>query len=281
MTDRLVKGFLLWGLMTALALSAAAAQPMWAVKTLVNIRRAMVLAQRAKTAGRAALALGAWSYALPDDEIAKLARVAAKNDGLAHWNQILGSANFIGKYGEEAGHLVLQDTYLRIAVKNGKMASDLAADTFKRLGGTPGLTSLLSKINSASFSQVKGHMRELEIALNAQKRGFSTVSLGQRFADGLKKGDTDLDVLLYRNGKNFAIESKAYSGLVPDTMVKADAESLIAFCQEIGGTVPVFCFETIPSDTAQFFLRSRGVRYFVGTPEEIVTKLDFIASAIK
>ena len=123
-------------------------------------------------------------------------------------------------------------------------------------------------------------MRELEIALSAQRRGFTTISLGQKFADGVKKGDTDLDVFLRKNGRNFAIESKAYSGVVPDTMVKADAESLITFCRTIGGTTPVFCFETPPSGFTRHFLAEKGVKCLVGTPEEIMAKLDVLSNII-
>ena len=102
--------------------------------------------------------------------------------------------------------------------------------------------------------------------------------LGQKFADGVKKGDTDLDVFLRKNGRNFAIESKAYSGVVPDTMVKADAESLITFCRTIGGTTPVFCFETPPSGFTRHFLAEKGVKCLVGTPEEIMAKLDVLSN---
>lgn len=273
-----MKKFLLCSILTLLAFSSFAAQPVWVVKTLNNIRRAVLVAQKAKTAGKIVAALGKCANALPDDEINRLAQIASKPNGLEEVGKILGKANYIGKYGDEAGHLILQDTYLRIALKNGKISNKVASEALEHLGGTPGLTTLLRKINSSSVSQAKGHLRELEIAMSAQKRGFSTVSLGQKFADGLKKGDTDLDVLLRKNGKNFAIESKAYSGKVPDSMVKADAESLITFCKEIDGTVPVFCFETAPSRTAQYFLSKREVKCIVGTPDEIVAKLDILAN---
>lgn len=258
--------------------SMAAPQPIWVVKTLNNIRKASIAASKAATAGKAIAAVGKCAHSLPDNEIEHLAKIAAKPEGLKEIGQLLGAANFIEKYGDEAGHLILQDTYLRIAIKNGKIPSSMADDVMKGLAGTPGLTTLLRKINSTSFSQAKGHMRELEIALQAQKRGFSPVSLGEKFADGLKHGDTDLDVLIRRGTKNFAIESKAYAGFVPDDMVKADAESLIVFCQEIGQTTPVFCFENPPSELAQAFLKRHGIKCLIGTAEEIAAKLDFLSS---
>lgn len=260
--------------------STAAPQPVWIVKTLNNIRRATVAASKAAKAGKVIAAVGKCAHALPDEEIDDLARIAAKPNGLKEVGQILGAANYIGKYGDDAGDLILQDAYLRIAIKNGKISASKADDVVKGLAGTPGLTTLLRKINSTSYSQAKGHMQELEIALQAQKRGFQPVSLGQKFADGLKHADTDLDVLIRRGSKNFAIESKAYAGFVPDDMVKADAESLLVFCNEIGQTTPVFCFESEPSTLAREFLKSRGITCLVGTAEEIAAKLD-ILSAIK
>ena len=254
------------------------AQPIWIVNALKNIRRAVMVAQRTKNATKLAVALGKCANALPDAEINRLARIASKPNGLKEMNKILGAANLPGKLGVEAGHLVLQDTYLRVAIKNGRLSKKVAAEAMEQLGGTPGFTSLLSKINSSSFSQAKGHLRELEIALFAQKRGFTTISLGEKFADGLKKGDTDLDVFLFRNGKKFAIESKAYSGIVPDIMVKADAESLIAFCKEINNTIPVFCFETPPSAFAQYFLTKKGIKCLIGNSDEIIAKLDILSN---
>ena len=260
--------------------STAAPQLVWIVKTLNNIRRATVAASNAAKAGKVIAAVGKCAHALPDEEIDDLARIAAKPNGLHEVGQILGAVNYYEKYGDDAAELILQDTYLRIAIKNGKISPSMANDVMKGLAETPGLRSLLVKINSSSYSQAKGHMRELEIALQAQKRGFQPVSLGQKFADGIKHADTDLDVLIRRGSKNFAIESKAYAGFVPDDMVKADAESLLVFCKEIGQTTPVFCFESEPSILAREFLKNRGIKCLVGTAEEIAAKLD-ILSAIK
>lgn len=237
-----------------------ATQPIWVVKTLNNIRRSIVVANRAKNASKAIFALGKFKHALPDNEIETLAKIASKNNGLKIVGEILGKKNFIAQYGDDLGHLVLQDTYLRIAIKNGRISRRVATEALEHLGGTPGLTTLLRKINSMSFSQSKGHMRELQIALSAQKRGFRTVSLGQKFADGLKHGNTDLDVLLRRGTKNFAIESKAYVGKVPESMIRADANSLVEFCKHIDDTVPVFCFETMPSKFSQQYLANKGVK---------------------
>ncbi len=261
-----------------LTVTFADASPVWVIQTANNLRRAARIAVAAKTGVQGAAVLGKCRHALPDDEITHLAAIASRKGGVKEVGQILGKMELPLKYGEKAGHLILQDTYLRIAVQNGHLSKEIAARTLKHLQGTPGLTSLLRKINSVSPSQVKGHLRELEIALNARQRGFQTVSLGQKFADGAKGADTDLDVLLCRNGKNFAIESKAYSGTIPDAMARADAQSLAAFCKKIKNTVPVFCFENAPSKFTQAYLKKHNIQFIHGTPQELAAKLDIIAS---
>jgi hypothetical protein len=255
-----------------------AAQPLWVVKTLNNIRRSVKAAKAAKNSTKALIILSKCQHALPENQIDDLAKIATKQNGLDEVGKILAKMKLVEQYGDDVGHIVLQDTYLRIAVKNGHITQEFASDTIQKLGGTPGLTALLRKINSTSVPQVKGHLRELEIALSANKRGFSTVSLGQKFSDGLKKGDTDLDVLLMRGKSLYAIESKAYVGPVPEDMVRSDALSLVAFCKHINNSTPVFCFESQPSLFTQKFLYKKGVKCIVGTPEEIATKLDFLSS---
>lgn len=254
-----------------------AAPPCWAVKVANDIRKAAVVASKAKSASNAMLSLSKSSRALPDAEIEKFSQTL-NTQGLKALNKIIGKSEAIARCGDDARHLVLQNAYLRIAMRNKVLSADKAEEIFSRLGGTPGLTSLLSKINSTNFSQAKGHLRELEIALEARKRGFEVVSLGQRYYDGLKKAETDLDVLLKKGSKIFAIESKAYAGLVPDVMVKSDAESLVVFCSQIKNSIPVFCFDSSPSLIAQSFLSKRGVRCLTGSPKEIMTKLDVISS---
>lgn len=267
----------LFGIVLFAAAAAADAAPAWVIQTANNLRRAARAASIGKAGLRGAAALGKCRHALPDTEIARLADIASRKGGVKEVGQILGKMDLPGKYGEKAGHLILQDTFLRIAVKNGHLTKTLADDALKHLSGTPGLTSLLRKINSVSPSQVKGHLRELEIALCTRERGFKTVSLGQKFADGIKGADTDLDILLRRGGKNFAVESKAYSGVIPDSMAKADAKSLAAFCKKVKNTVPVFCFEKEPSKFTRWYLKKHKITYLCGTPQEIAAKLDFVS----
>ena len=253
----------------------SAVQPGWVVLALNNIRRAVTAG---KAAAETALILGKCEHALSETEIDKFAAIAKNKGGVKEVAKLMGDMKLPLKYGAEAGELILQDAFLRIAVKNGNISRELATDALKHLYGTPGLTGLFRKINSVSPAQVKGHLRELELAVTAKKKGFQVISLGQKFADGKKGGDTDLDLFLMRDGIKYAIESKAYAGMIPDSMARADAQSLTVFCKKIKKTVPVFCFEKEPSKFTQWYLDSKDIKYFCGSSEEIITKLDLISS---
>lgn len=258
----------------------AEAAPTWVITAANNLRRAVSAAQKAKNGVKVAVALGKCQHALSEAQIDDLAKAAARPDGLKAVGETLGKMNLIGKYGDELGHIVLQDAYLRIAVRNGKITQEVAADVAKHMSGTPGMTALIRKINSVNSAVTKGHLRELEIGLSANKRGFKVVSFGQKFSDGLKKGETDLDVFITNGSgtRNFAIESKAYTGAVPNDMIRADAESLLVFCKEVENTTPVFCFQTPPAEFMLKWLEKKGVKAIVGTPEEIAAKLDVLAA---
>ena len=261
-----------------LAVAGYAASPTWVVSSLNNLRRAARVANAAKNGVKVAVAIGKCEHALSEAQIDDLAKIASRPKGLEAVGQTLGKMNLIQKYGDDVGHLILQDAYLRIAVRNGKISSELANSTLKNLSGTPGLTALLRKINTVDSHMAKGHLRELEIGIRASERDFKAVSFGQKFSDGLKRGDTDLDVFLTRGGKNYAIESKAYSGYVPNDMIRADAESLLAFSKEVSNTTPVFCFETAPSEFSLKWLSAKGVKVITGNAEEIASKLDVLSS---
>lgn len=272
-----MKKFVVASFVLVLALVGSAASPTWVVSVLNNLRRAVQTANRTKNGVKAAIALGKCQHALSEAQIDDMARIVSLPNGLEAVGKNLGKMNLIGKYGDDVGHVILQDAYLRIAVKNGRISSEFAETALKQLRGVPGLTALLRKVNSVNPAVVKGHLRELEIGAMARERGFTVVSFGQKFADGLKHGDTDLDVFLRKGLKNYALESKAYVGAVPNDMVRADAESLLVFCKEFDDTIPVFCFETMPSKFSLKWLSDKGVKAIVGSPEEVVSKLDVLS----
>lgn len=222
--------------------------------------------------------LGKSARALPEQEISRLATMSSHKKGLSEVGEELAKLKLPLRYGDEAGDLILQDTYLRIGVKNGRFSQKVADETFElaQTSKPQGLRALIRKINSTCDAQSKGHLRELQIALSAKKRHFEPISFGEHFYDGLKKAPTDLDVLLQRGGKRYAIESKAYAGSVPNDMVMRDADSLLAYCKDKPNTIPVFCFETAPSQLSQELLRSKGIRCLIGDADDIAGLLDLL-----
>ncbi len=219
---------------------------------------------------------GSCEHALPQSEIDELAELACKPGGITEVGKRLGAKQLVNSLGD-AGELVLQDTYLRIALKNGRINPKLAQETMEMATKVKpeGLTGLLSKINANGLSKSKGHLRELEIGLSAHKHGFQVVRFGERFNDGLKKADTDLDILLRQGKKQFAVESKAYTNTVPHDTVAGDVQSLLAYCKGKPDTVPLFCFETPPSALSLRYLKDNKVKCIIGSPDDIATKLQY------
>ena len=260
---------------------SAAPSPVWVMKTAKYVRN---VSRAIKVSGKSQklLRLGRFAEALPERRIDELSRMAKEAGGIKKVGQILGKENFIRKYGEELGRAILDDAYLRIAVKNGKISGSFAREVFEKLSSVPGLTSLVKKINSPSLSASKGHLRELELGLAAVKRGNRVVSFGEHFSDGHKLSDTDLDVLLNINGKLFAVESKAYAGNVPSAMIKADAESLLHFVSTMKrekhiSVRPAFVFLSPQSKNVEKLLKQCKIDCFAGSPEEICAILDQVS----
>ena len=222
----------------------------------------------ATRSGKIAKGLGRIAGALKDDEIIDLAAKSQKVGGLEEVGQILGKRNL--------GDSVLEDTFLRMAVKNRRLDEDAAKKAFTELSGTPGLRTLARKINSVNGLQAKGHIQELMVGLRAKERGLDVVEFGKRFDDGIKNAATDIDLVLRSRGKSLAVESKAWSSDVPMDMIRKDADSLSVFCRVSKDTKPVFCFETSPSLIVRKELTRRAIDLVEGTPDEIAAQLEWL-----
>ena len=210
--------------------------------------------------------------ALPESEIKELSGLLKSTEGLKKVGQILGKGNYTDD--------VLENAYIRIAIDNNVISKEYGEQIFRKFSGKDGFRTLVRKINTANSSVVKGHLAELQIANEASEKGFKLVSFGMKYSDDLKKADTDMDILLEKGGKLFAVESKAYSRDVPMDIVRADAESLLNFSSSVKDCNPIFAFSKIPAKTAQKYLKSRKINVASGTPEEIVLKLDHIAQCL-
>lgn len=222
--------------------------------------------------GKTAKSLHNVAGALSKSKITELAEIAKKPGGLKTVGEVLSE----GKYADT----VLENAYIRIAIKNKVITEEFGEEVFKKFSGVDGFRTIVRKINIANPATSKGHLQELQIANEAVKNGFKPVSFGFRYADGLKQAETDMDILLKKGDKLFAIESKAYAGEVPMDMVRADTESLLAFSSARKDCVPVFSFLKEPPELTKKYLQYKNVNLLYGTPEEISLKLEHLAQCI-
>ncbi|MDM8557754.1 hypothetical protein [Candidatus Parabeggiatoa sp. HSG14] len=152
------------------------------------------------------------SKALPDDEITRLAKLASEVKGTKKVGQVLGKLNLPND--------VLEDTYIRIAIQQNKMPRKEAEAMFIRLTGTQGFRTTLSKVIGNNPAGTAGHLNELRIADSATVHGFKVSGIGKKFVDGIKKGPTDIDIVLKNGNKTFAVEAKNYSATTKIPMDK-------------------------------------------------------------
>ncbi|EIC21429.1 hypothetical protein [Thiorhodovibrio frisius] len=213
---------------------------------------------------------------LPDKEIIRLAILARKPGGVQKIGKILA-----GSPSE-----VIEDTYLRIAVKNGVIDRATAEGMFLRLSGTRGFSSNLRKIMGAPPHSF-GFLNELLIADNAAKKGFKVVEIGKKFNDGLRRSDTDIDVVLEKSGKVFAIEAKSRSasGKINMDAVRADMDTLVKYKEQNSSVIPVFTITNLPND--QQYIRmlqkeadKRGIQLIFGSQQSQVEQIDMLAELL-
>jgi len=220
------------------------------------------------------------SKALPDDEIIRLSKLSDELKGTKKLGKELGKLNLPDE--------VLEDTFMRIAVHQGKISRTEAEGMFRHLGGTPGFRSTLRKVIGNSANKTSGHLNELRIADNASRHGFEVLGIGRKFSDGLKKGDTDIDVILKKGNQIFAIEAKEYKSTTKLNLddYRADLDTLIQFKKKSSGNiVPVFSITNKPKDLKylkrlQYEADKRGVQLIFGPPEIQVEKVKLLSAIL-
>ena len=219
------------------------------------------------------------SKALPDDEIIRLSKLSDE-------------ANGTGKLGKELGKLnlpndVLEDTFVRIAIYQRKVTRAEAEGMFARLGDTPGFRSTLRKIIGNNAAVTNGHLNELRIADSASMSGFNVLGIGEKFTDGLKKAPTDIDVVLERGGKHFAIEAKHYAPTKQISMdqYRADLDTLVEYKKTNSQRViPIFAMTNKPDGHYLKILKDeadkRGVELIFGEPQGLVEQTKILAAIL-
>jgi hypothetical protein len=222
------------------------------------------------------LRLGKIPGALPDNEVARLAAMINKS------GDIKNVRNTIGKMNLPQG--VVVDTFLRIAIKQGKLSKKEAETFLKNLNGVNGFGSTMAKTLGVSSAKTKGHLNELRIASNANENGFKVLGIGGRFDDGIKRGATDIDILLSKNGKVLPVEAKDWKQITWENMItiRKDMDSLGAFKRTStspSSTHPILTFTNPPENKALARLitkeaEKQGVQVVYGPPASQLMQSD-------
>lgn len=218
-----------------------------------------------------------FKLALPAKKIEELARIAMKPGGTKIVREEIGKMNLP----EE----VIEDTFARILVYQNRVERTEVEGWMKRLSGTPGFKGAMSKSMGASEANTIGHLNEVRIADSAAQANFKVHGIGVRFKDPNKKGDTDIDVLLERNGRLFAIEAKAYpaDAAMPMDTFRADLLTLAEFrkANSQKQVIPVFAITNKPANPDVWKLiehsaKGHGVEPLAGSADEVVVQLPLL-----
>lgn len=216
------------------------------------------------------------------DEIVKLSKLSDEAMGTKKVGRSLGRLNLPND--------VLEDTYLRIAIHQNKLSRSEADGIMRRLNGTHGLRSTLSKIIGNSSQKTAGHLNELRIADSASKKGFKVKSIGMKYSDGIKKAPTDIDIVLHHQNVKYIVEAKDYAAntKLPIDKFRADMDTLIAYqkMHPDKKIIPIFSITKIPQDKNSLKLlqkeaERRGVELIAGTPSQQVDQMIQLGKIIK
>lgn len=218
-----------------------------------------------------------FKYALPAERVQEFASIAMKPGGTKIVGVTLGKMNL--------HESVVEDTFARILVAQGRVPYAEADGWMRRLSGVPGFRGAMSKSMGASQANTIGHLNEVRIADAAAQSNFNVHGIGLRFNDPYKKGVTDIDVLLERNGKHVAIEAKAYpsDAIIPMDVFRADMLTLSEYRMAMAPkkVVPVFAMTKKPvnPDTwelLQHAAKHHEVELLVGSADELVLQLPLL-----
>lgn len=184
---------------------------------------------------------------------------------------------------------VLEDTYLRIAIRNRHISRTEGEEMFQRLNGTPGFRATLRKVSGSSPAKSSGHLNELRLASEARQNQMKVLEIGRTFRDPAKMGPTDIDLVIKHRNKTFAIEAKDYLPGTPYPLDKfrADMQTLKAYqsANSRENVIPVFSISSKPSDPAQLALvkaaaKSHDVHLIFGNPQEQAAQIKALADLI-
>ena len=206
---------------------------------------------------------------LRDARIEKLSELSNETGGVKKIGDLLGKENLPND--------VLEDTYLRIAVRKETISREEARGMFSRLSGVGGFRPTLRKMIGNNSSVTKGHLNELKIADEAHQLGFKVRKINEPFRDGMKGGWTDIDITLEKNGKIFAVEAKSYNPgtEIPMSDFRRDLNTLVAYTNrspQPENVVPILSMTSKPANPKTLRMlkreaRERNIELIFGDPK--------------
>jgi len=221
------------------------------------------------------------SKAFSPKQIAKFAKVLEETKGTKKLGKLLGKMNLKNE--------VLEDTFMRLAIYRKKIKAKEAKEMFLNLSGTNGFRTTLKKVVGNGTNKTAGHLNELKIANSATKNGFKVKGIGEVFIDGIKKSPTDLDVLLTRKGKIFAIEAKDYASKTPIPLDKfrGDMDTLVSYIKQNSSkkVIPIFSMTNKPNSPLKLkqlekIAEKKEVQLIFGNPQEQIEQIKLLGEIL-
>jgi len=214
-------------------------------------------------------------------EISKFGKILEETKGTKKLGQLLGKMNLKNE--------VLEDTFMRLAIYRNKIDKVEAKEMFINLSGSNGFRTTLKKVIGNGSQKTKGHINELRIANSATKNGFKVKGIGTTFFDGIKKSPTDLDVILTRKGKVFAIEAKDYMAKtdIPLDKFRGDMDTLVSYVNKnpSKNIIPIFSMTNKPKSISklkqlQKIADKKGVQLIFGNPQEQIEQIKLLGEIL-
>jgi len=190
--------------------------------------------------------------------IIELARDSEKIGGTEKVGKRLGKLNLPNE--------VLEDIYARILIAQNRVSRSEAEGWMHRLSGIDGFRATMRKCSSANMAGFVGHVNEIRIADNAVMNSFSIKGIGVPFKDPLKKGMTDIDVILVKGRREYVVEAKSYTSTtpIPLDVFRADMATLVEYrkANPSKDMRAVFQITEMPSDPNMRRLIEEAAKYY-------------------
>lgn len=151
--------------------------------------------------------------------------------------------------------IFLEQAYVLILVKQGRLTSQQADEIIRNLSGTPGLQKTLSKMCGMNNSKASGHSFEVLAANELKKSGYEIIEIGKIFDDGIKNAVTDIDIVAKKGNTTYIFEMKNYSptSITSNSLInfRADMQTLNSYANKNENVKSIFVISSKPMDINQ------------------------------